>query len=68
MSVLEAWISNTACDTFFQLSELQPDLEAMGFVLVFHAFSSPRLTVPVHLASVCSKKVMQSSMGGGCGN
>lgn len=57
VSVLEVWISNTACDTFFhELSKLQPDLEAMRFVLVFHAFSSPRLTIPVHLASVCSKR------------
>lgn len=42
VSVLEAWISNTACDAFFhELSKLQPDLEAMGFVFRVPCFLFP---------------------------
>lgn len=64
----ECGYQNTAHGTFFhELSKLQPDLEAMGFVLLLHGSLFPRFD---YFSSSCFGlllKMMQSSMREGRG-
>lgn len=68
LSVLGVWVSNPVRSTFFwELSNLQTDFEAMGFVVLLHGHLFPRFD---YFSSSCFSlllKMMQSSMREGSG-
>lgn len=68
LSVLGVWISNPVYSTFFwELSNVQTDFEAMGFVLLLHGCLFPRFNYFSSSCFLLLLKMMQTSMREGSG-